>query len=826
MTGTGKIVKMLLRSALCRVIALFALLTIAAVWAVALSRIEYEHQADLRSTLRANENLAATFQEHIQLHFDQVDEMLLFMKQQYEKQGLVNEAILERIQNKNVVPVMNLAIIDTFGNFRFSLLPNAATVNVSDREFFQVNKDNDTGKLYISKPVVNRFTGRAVFHLSRRINRPDGGFDGVVVCGMDPQYFSDFYREMKLGQSYSVTIVGLDGVVRMCQTASGMEPVQNLSATANFHRIRESHSGSYISASAVDPQARLFSYHAMNRYPLIVQVSVLEAEALADFRERESKYVRTAGFSSVVILLIYGLLLIMIVKREQAAEARCESEERFAGAFAHAPIGMALVSPEERILKVNQGLCRLLGYTEEELLARTVRELVYPADVNVNAELRSRMLTGEVETYYVEKRYCHKSGRPIPCLLTTSLVRDNQKKPLYFVNQVEDITERKQAEQRSVIEQKRLRSILRIAQMETMSTKELLDHVLNAAIELSDSQFGYIYYYNEETEEFTLHAWSQAVMEACDLADKPTQYQLAKTGLWGEAVRQRQPIIDNDFAMPDPLKKGYPQGHAPLKRFMTVPVFIDGKIVAVAGVANKTDEYSGLDVSQLILMMDTLWNIIERRQAEKELREANDNLDCKVTERTKELDRANEKLTEQNEELEALNEELRRLTLVDGLTGIANRRYFDEHLEREWRTGRRQQKSLALIMADIDFFKIYNDTHGHQSGDDCLKAIAGVLEKSIKRVTDLAARYGGEEFAIVLPDTDLAGAMIVAEKIRQRVEDMRIENSEAPGRWVTISLGVASVTPSAGESPASLIAQADKAMYQAKSLGRNRVMSG
>ncbi len=219
----------------------------------------------------------------------------------------------------------------------------------------------------------------------------------------------------------------------------------------------------------------------MNRYPLIVQVSVLEAEALADFRERESKYVRTAGFSSVVILLIYGLLLIMIVKREQAAEARCESEERFAGAFAHAPIGMALVSPEERILKVNQGLCRLLGYTEEELLARTVRELVYPADVNVNAELRSRMLTGEVETYYV-RTYCHKSGRPIPCLLTTSLVRDNQKKPLYFVNQVEDITERKQAEQRSVIEQKRLRSILRIAQMETMSTKELLDHVLKCAI--------------------------------------------------------------------------------------------------------------------------------------------------------------------------------------------------------------------------------------------------------------------------------------------------------------------------------------------------------
>ncbi len=136
------------------------------------------------------------------------------------------------------------------------------------------------------------------------------------------------------------------------------------------------------------------------------------------------------------------------------------------------------------------------------------------------------------------------------------------------------------------------------------------------------------------------------------------------------------------------------------------------------------------------------------------------------------LDTANERLTEQNEELEAmneeleaLNEELQRLTLVDGLTGIANRRYFDEYLVREWRTGQRQQKPMSLIMADIDFFKLYNDTYGHQRGDDCLKSIASVLKGSSKRTIDIAARYGGEEFAVVLPDTDCIGAMVVAEKL-------------------------------------------------------------
>ena len=244
----------------------------------------------------------------------------------------------------------------------------------------------------------------------------------------------------------------------------------------------------------------------------------------------------------------------------------------------------------------------------------------------------------------------------------------------------------------------------------------------------------------------------------------------------------------------------------------------------------RRNAYYGSATLASLLLAGACWLLI---LLEKRLREVNENLDRKVEERTRELDGANEKLTAQNAELEAmngeleaLNEELHRLTLVDGLTGIANRRYFDESLEREWRLGLRQQKSLSLIMADIDFFKLYNDTYGHQSGDDCLKDVAGVLDKSIKRVTDLAARYGGEEFTVVLPDTDLTGAMVVAEKIRKRVEDLQIANIEAPSRCVTISLGVASMLPSLGVSPSSLIALADKAMYQAKNFGRNRVVSG
>ena len=159
------------------------------------------------------------------------------------------------------------------------------------------------------------------------------------------------------------------------------------------------------------------------------------------------------------------------------------------------------------------------------------------------------------------------------------------------------------------MKKKRLRSVVKITGQRANSLRELLDKALEEAIALSDSQLGYIYYYSEEQQEFTLHAWSREVMQECSIPNPPTVYQLDKTGLWGEAVRQRRPIIVNDFSAPNPMKKGYPAGHAPLFRYMTLPVFCDGHIVAVVGVANKAEDYTDLDVHQLTMMMDSIWEV-------------------------------------------------------------------------------------------------------------------------------------------------------------------------------------------------------------------------
>jgi diguanylate cyclase (GGDEF)-like protein len=165
---------------------------------------------------------------------------------------------------------------------------------------------------------------------------------------------------------------------------------------------------------------------------------------------------------------------------------------------------------------------------------------------------------------------------------------------------------------------------------------------------------------------------------------------------------------------------------------------------------------------------------------------------------------------------------LEQLATRDGLTGLANRRCFDDTLHAEWARALRQKQPLSLLMVDVDNFKTYNDANGHLGGDECLKRIAAAVASEM-RANDLVARYGGEEFAVILPNQSLKGAAIVAERIRCRVERLQVPNPGAAAGHVTVSIGAATALVSPDTNPSQLVGIADAALYRAKHMGRNRI---
>jgi diguanylate cyclase (GGDEF)-like protein len=170
--------------------------------------------------------------------------------------------------------------------------------------------------------------------------------------------------------------------------------------------------------------------------------------------------------------------------------------------------------------------------------------------------------------------------------------------------------------------------------------------------------------------------------------------------------------------------------------------------------------------------------------------------------------------------------EMRMIVVLDGLTQIPNRRKFDEVLEQQWKQMARDRLPLSIILCDIDCFKQYNDTYGHLAGDDCLKQVAQAINGVLKRPCDIAARYGGEEFTAILPQTDLAGAMIVAELMHSAVKNLQIPHANSSvSEYITLSIGVACIVPNAEESSSSLLDEADQLLYKAKQQGKNRIVS-
>jgi PAS domain S-box-containing protein len=338
------------------------------------------------------------------------------------------------------------------------------------------------------------------------------------------------------------------------------------------------------------------------------------------------------GLMSASLIELEGELHILSITRDITERRHAQEEIRKIGRhyqslIEKAPDGIVLLDAEGKFKSVSPSAKKIFGYGVSKRITVDAAVLTHPDDVKMVLTEMSKTIMDPSYIPTIQYRFAHKTGKWLWVESTISNLLAEPSVEAIVIN-FRDISdrkmaeeERKKAEDEIKLNSKRLKNLVDILQHQSDTIQGFLDYALQSAIQLTDSKIGYLYFYNEEKKEFELNSWSKEVMKECKVLEQKTIYQLEKTGLWGEAVRQRKAIMVNDFQSPNPDKKGYPDGHVHLKKFLTVPLFSGEKIVAVSGVANKESDYTESDAMQLNLLMDVVWKVVERKRAEIKINE-------------------------------------------------------------------------------------------------------------------------------------------------------------------------------------------------------------
>ncbi len=282
---------------------------------------------------------------------------------------------------------------------------------------------------------------------------------------------------------------------------------------------------------------------------------------------------------------------------------------------------VAIANLDGKLRYMNAAGRHLLGVADEEDITRHVIAEAHPAwaarivfEEGIPAAVEKGLWQGETAIQFHQEKEI-----PVSQMILTHRTRNGELRCLSTI--MRDISEQKRAEALMQLNVERTQTLLRLNQMTEAGLQEITDFVLEEAVRLTKSTIGYVAFLNEDESVLTMHSWSRSAMAECAITDKPIVYPVVETGLWGEAVRQRKPVVTNEYAAPNPLKKGYPEGHVHVTRHMNAPIFSGNKIVLVAGVGNKDTAYDENDVQQMTLLMEGMWRLIERRRAHEALRE-------------------------------------------------------------------------------------------------------------------------------------------------------------------------------------------------------------
>jgi diguanylate cyclase (GGDEF)-like protein/PAS domain S-box-containing protein len=718
----------------------------------------------------------------------------------------------------------------------------------------------------------------------------------TVVLVTDPEDGAILYANKAAADFYGYTVRQLQSmnIGQIDEQRNADEPGRPDTEGKTTHRLANG------DVRTVEISSNPFKFNKKTALLSVVH-DITENIALEAHHESVEAGVVAGGTAAIIILLALLGLLFRSNRSLSAAKKEYENASALLKTFLDADENMVYLKDENlRYVFVNKAFAASCGRAPEEIVGKEDAEILEPE----RAQLRTAMDRAALERRAVVEDRAALQGR---VYRTTKFpVRMNNGK--YGVGSyVADITEdhnRMMAQERML---KRNKILLDVITRSFKSTQEQLDYALHQLLELSGSRYGYIYLYDEDREEFTLNSWTRGVIKDCSVQNVPSVYPLADTGIWGEVVRQRKPIIVNDFAAPNPLKKGYPQGHVALTRYMSIPVFMDGKIVAVAGFGNKPTDYDDADIYEMTLLMSGVWNAVQRREAQENLAyertkylqtlmsigdgvmvidpdrniEMLNGVACRLTGWTLEeakgtpykevfsltheqrgftVDDPIERVFETNQVQELGNhavltskdgrqyyledsaapitddagatvgvvlvfrditdkkeqrKKIEYMSFHDSLTGLYNRRFFEEELLR---LDTPRNLPISIVMGDVNSLKLTNDIFGHAFGDMLLEKVTEVMQK-VCRADDIIARWGGDEFVILLPRTGPEDARGIVERIQSEVAKQQI-------RAIRGSLSIGFDTKrQPQEDIMQVLASAEARMYSAKTLERDEVRS-
>lgn len=577
-----------------------------------------------------------------------------------------------------------------------------------------------------------------------------------------------------------------------------------------------------------------------------------------------------------------GKRAIQVIARDVTDKKRMEhalekSEERFRKIFEKAGIGIGLRRKSGEIIEINPALERMTGYTKEQLKHIPISAISQP--VQPEEQLYRELISGKRDVYSIEKLYYRPDGQIVRGMLTVSLFPSTDQTDNYIIGMVVDITEKNRMEKQITESEQRYRSLVEyspnaivvhdgkqiiyanpasVSLFGAASSEELLGRPVMELVhpEYQELAKKRIYYMQSEnkhvelTEERFLRMDGTAIdveviANSIEYMDQPVYQTIIHDISKRKEAERELKEAEEELRKSEELFRLLTEYSSDMITLHDA----EGKYIYVSPACKEMLQYEDEELigqdSYLFIHPDDCEHIrnnhqillergyvvstyrIRRKDGEYVWLESSikvfngvesGNFELVVVSRNVHQ----RKLAEQK--LQEANELLQRLSAIDGLTGIANRRSFDERINGEWNRSIRHSTSISLIMLDIDFFKAYNDTYGHQVGDECLKQVASTIQGMLGRSSDLVCRYGGEEFAVIMPDTNESGAQLVAQNIRNAIEMLEIPHiGSKVSEWVTLSLGTATMIPFKNSSSAELILAADKALYQAKQEGRNCV---